>query len=137
MNEWKKGYAGQAPGNSGSGTFYPEYKTRRSFTPKKPVRTFRDLEVYQKTLECSVLIVKDIRPALVKLKYDFLENMTNCSMSIPLYIGEAHSMRFASLSQGVLLLEKAMACCNKMVIYLEQAKGLYGEKMNTDLVEDI
>ena len=31
-----------------------------AFVPKKPVRTFRDLEVYQKTLECAVIIAKDI-----------------------------------------------------------------------------
>lgn len=42
---------------------------KQNFTPKKPVHTFRDLEVYQRTMECSVLIVKDLRPSLLKLKY--------------------------------------------------------------------
>ena len=113
----------------------PYYK--RPFAPKKPVHTFRDLEVYQKTMECSVLIVKNLRPGLLKLKYPFLENMINCCMSVPLYIGEAHSVRFADFAGGVSLLEKAMAACNKMVIYLEQAKGLYGSKIDADLADDI
>jgi 23S rRNA-intervening sequence protein len=109
----------------------------QQFQPKKPVFSFRDLEVYQKTMECSVIIVKSLKPALGKLKYDFLENMVNCCMSIPLYIGEAHSLRFANLAQSLQLLEKAMASSNKMVIYLEQARGLYGVKVDNDLVEDI
>jgi hypothetical protein len=88
-------------------------------------------------MECSVLLVKDIRPALVKLKYPFLENMVNCAMSIPLFIGEAHSLRFSDFGAGVATLEKAMAGCNKMIIYLEQAAGLYGGKIKLDLAEDL
>ena len=110
---------------------------KNKFTPKKPVRSFRDLEVYQKTLEASVIIVKNLRPTLVKQKYPFLENMVNCSMTIPLHISEAHSLRFASLDNGVRLLEQAMAGCNKMVVYLEQLKGMYGSKIDSDLVEDV
>lgn len=107
------------------------------FQPRKPIRSFRDLEVYQKMMDCSVLIVKDIRPALVKLKYPFLENMVNCAMSIPLYIGESHSLRFSDFKLAVATLEKAMVGCNKMIIYLEQSAGLYGKKINLDLADDL
>jgi len=104
---------------------------------KKKIFSFRDLEVYQKTLDASVIVVKDIRPVLEELKYDFIENFSNCAMSLPLYIGEAHSLRFASLADGVNLLEKVMAGCNKMVIYLEQIQGIYGDRVNVDLVQDL
>lgn len=107
------------------------------FTPRKPVRSFRDLDIYQKTLECSVLIVKDLVPVLEQLNYSFRENMVNCAMSVPLFIGEAHSMRFASFEGGVMLLEKSMAGCNKMIVYLEQMKGVYGEKIDVSLVDDL
>lgn len=110
---------------------------KQKFAPKKPVRSFRDLEIYQKTLECAVVIVKNIKPSLVKIKYDFLENMVNCSMSIPLYIGEAHSIRFADFAAGIAGLEKAMAGCNKMVVYLEAIKGVYGSKVDGELIDDI
>jgi len=115
---------------------YP-YNNKRQFFPKKPVRSFRDLEVYQKMMECSVILVKDIRPVLVKLKYPFLENMVNCAMSIPLYIGESHSLRFSDFKLAVATLEKAMTGCNKMIIYLEQAVGIYGAKIKIDLAEDL
>lgn len=107
------------------------------FNPKKPVHTFRDLEVYQKTMECSVLVVKDLRPKLARLKYPFLENMVNCAMTAPLLLGEAHSLRFGDHQRAILLLERAMADCNKMVIYLEQARGIYGAKLPFELVEDL
>ena len=118
----------------------PSYIKRgqdRHFVPKKPVKTFRDLDVYQKSMECAVVIAKDVKPVLLKLKYDYLENMLNCSMSIPLYIGEAHSTRFADFGQGVATLEKAMAGCNKMIVYLEAIKGVYGSKVDVALFDDI
>jgi hypothetical protein len=116
---------------------YQKNKYSKPFTPKKPVRSFRDLDVYQKTLECSVIIMKDFKPVLKKLNYEFLEGVINCSMSVPLFIGEAHSTRFASFEGGVALLEKAMAGCNKMIIYLEQMKGVYGSKIDGGLADDL
>lgn len=109
----------------------------KTFVPKKPVRSFRDLEVYQKTMECSVLIVKDLRPDLDKLKYPFLENMIDCCMSVPLGVGESHSLRFSDFPAALAIMEKAMASCNKMIIYLEQGIGLYGDKINHGLAVDL
>ena len=109
----------------------------RRFNVKKPVRSFRDLEVYQKTMEASVITVKNLKPKLQKLKYPFLENMVNCSMSIPLFLGESHSLRFGDHQAAILLLEKAMAGCNKMVIYLEQTNGIYGSKVDQELINDL
>ena len=110
---------------------------KKSFTPKKPVRSFRDLEVYQKPIECAVLISKDIIPHLVRHKYSYAERLMDCAMSVPLLVAESHSLRFADFSLGVGYLEKAMAGCNKMIVYLEHAKGLYGAKFDMGLLEDI
>ena len=109
----------------------------QTYQPKKTFRSFRDLEVYQKSMECSVITVKNFKVSLTKLKYPFLENMINCSMYIPLQIGEASTMRYNDFSSGIALMEKAMANCNKMSIYFEQAKGLYGDKINGELAEDL
>ena len=110
---------------------------KKPFTPRKPVRTFRDLEIYQKTLECAVLISKHIAPALAKQKYQFAERVAEGAMAVPLYIAEAHSLRFADFALGVGYLEKAMATANKMVVYLEHTKGLYGAKLDAGLIDDI
>ncbi len=132
----------QQKGNFGSGAY--------KFTPKKPVNKFTDLEVYQKTLECSVIIMKDLKPKLVKLEYPFLENLTNGAVSIPLWLAEAHSVRFGDHAIALGLLEKVMSGCNKMVVYLEQVKGVYrpatevvrgvepaGTGLDSDLIDDL
>lgn len=110
---------------------------KKPFVAKKPVRTFRDLEVYQKMIECAVIITKDIMPHLAKQKYPFAERMSDRAMSVPLLIAEAHSLRFADFALGVGYLEKAMASTNKMVVYLEHAKGLYGSKIDVGLIDDL
>ena len=109
----------------------------RTFAVKKPVHSFRDLEVYQRTMEASVVVAKNLKTKLNQLKYSMADNMTQCSMSIPLFLGEAHSIRFGDHARAFLLLEKAMADCNKMIIYLEQARGIYGSKLDFDLIEDL
>ena len=47
----------------------------RTFSVKKPVFTFRDLEVYQKTMEASVAVVKNLKTKLTQLKYPFVEGL--------------------------------------------------------------
>src|SRR3989344_742969 len=117
---------------------YPDYKNRfKKFGVKKPVRSFRDLEVYQKTLECSVLIDKDILPALEKVKDKRIEELSKNAMSIPLYISEGHSLRFADFALALGYIEKALSGCNRMSVYLDHIKGTYGDKVKVDLIEDL
>lgn len=114
------------------------YTNFKKYAPKKPVHKFTDLEVYQQTMAASVIIMKDLKPKLVELEYGFLEQTVNGAMSLPLWLAEAHSMRFVEdHNVGLGLLEKAMAGCNKMVVYLEHAKGMYGAKLDGDLIDDL
>lgn len=116
---------------------YAQSKYKTNFTPRKPVKTFRDLDIYQQTMNCAVIVVKSIRPKLVTLKYPFLEGITDCAMTVPLSIGEAHSIRFGNFPLGLSLIEKAMSGCNKMIIYLEHIKGMYGKKVDSDVLDEI
>jgi hypothetical protein len=125
-NYYQSKYAGKSRGKFSSGTF----------TPKKPVKTFRDLDIYQKTLECSVIVVKNVRPKLMTLQYPFVDGMTDCAMNVPLSIGEAHSIRFGDFKRALALMEHAMSGCNKMIIYLEHAKGMHGVKADPDGIAD-
>jgi len=117
--------------------YKPAYNKYKRFTPKKPVRSFRDLEVYQKTLECSVLIDKDILPALERVKDKRIEELSRNAMAIPLYISEGHSLRFADFALALGYIEKALSGCNRMSVYLDHIKGLYGDKVKVDLIEDL
>lgn len=112
-------------------------RTSRQYSPKKAVRTFRDLDIYQKTIECAALISKDVMPDLARQKYPFAERMHERALAVPLLVAEAHSIRFADFPLGLGYLEKAMAGCNKMIVYLEHIRGIYGEKFDQGLVEDL
>jgi hypothetical protein len=109
----------------------------QTYRPKRALKSFRDLDVYQRAMECAVLTVKSFQPALTKLNFPFTESMVSCSMSIPLNIGESNSLRYNDFNLGVATLEKAMASCNKMIVYYEHVKGIYGEKIDSGLAEDL
>lgn len=133
MNKWnahnsqpRKARTGESSGNVGTGTYTPQYANRSSpkYSPKKTVRSFRDLDVYRIMMECSILINSELMPVLEKEKFPLSEGMRNCSLSIPLLIAEAHGMRFSNFARAVATIESAMQGCNKMIVYLEQAQGL-------------
>jgi hypothetical protein len=63
--------------------------------------------------------------------------MVNCSISIPLHIGESNSLRYNNFDLGIATLEKAMASCNKMIVYYEYIKGVYGKKIDSELAVDL
>ena len=113
-----------------------KYNPRSRFRPRRPVRSFRDLEVYQKSLEGAVVVAKNFLPILEKVQYPLREEMVKTSLEIPRFIAEAHSARFESNLQGIVLLEKAMSGCNKMVVYLEQARDIYPEEIERVLCEE-
>jgi hypothetical protein len=53
-----------------------------------------------------------------------IKNMTALALSIPHQIAEAHSCRFGSSDQCLLILDKVMLGCNKMVVFLEQVRDI-------------
>ena len=97
---------------------------QQQYRPKRALKSFRDLDVYQRSMECAVLTVKNFQQDLIKQKFPFTENMVNCSMTIPLHIGESNSQRYSDFNLGVATLEKAMADCNKMIVYLEETRDI-------------
>ena len=98
---------------------------QKPYSPKKTVKHFTDLEVYQKALEAGVFVAKNLcKNTTDETKSYILKNMTALALSIPHQIAEAHSCRFGSSDQCLLILDKVMLNCNKMVVYLEQARDI-------------
>lgn len=126
------------PDAAKGGTAYtPRYaQTPATYSPKRTVRSFRDLEVYQKMMECSIFINSELMPILIKDNFPVADGMVNCSMLIPLLIAEAHGMRFSNFARAVAILEQAMQGCNKMIVYLEQAQGL-SNNADSAFIEDM
>jgi hypothetical protein len=145
-----------------------------NFAPKKPVKNFLDLEVYQNSLAAAVFVAryvvplpklpavrsesqgespsqndstfaepsadKSVNQSAVPGQGDMLPKADNvgsgtakdlifhqmlpCALGLPHLIAEAHSVRFGSQKDCLILLERAMLHCNKMVVYLEETRDI-------------
>jgi hypothetical protein len=118
--------------------YKPTYK-KSAFRVKKPIRSFRDLEVYQRTCQYATEIMTKIVPLLAGADSPIKEKLINCCLRIPESIAAAHSHRFES-GDELKSLDEALADCNKAVVYLEQARdifitGLEGRAVCEDLIK--
>ena len=93
---------------------------QKSYYPKRPVKSFQDLEVYQKLLAVSVAIAKRIkRPAA-----GVVPEIVSMALDLPLKIAAAHSLRFGGQTRAIEALEEVMLNCNLLVVYLEQYRDI-------------
>ena len=122
---------------------------RDSYYPKRPLHSFQDLEVYQKALECSVLVAKQVNVYLqlpVKKKKQLhtvmidellLKNLLPCALGIPHQVAEAHSLRFGDHTAGIAAIEKAMINCNKIIVYLEQFRDICDTRIPWEFFDEV
>lgn len=89
------------------------------FTPKRPIKSFQDLEIYQKLLGVSVAVAKRIKN----------EKTVSLALDLPVKIATAHSYRFSDKPKSIAILEEVMLGTNILIVYLEQ----YRDVENTDI----
>jgi len=112
------------------------YNPSSRFRQKRPIRSFRDLEVYQKTAEIFVEIMKKIVPMLPQdatLKSELID----VSMRIPHFIAEAHSRRFDDKEKSLKLIEEVLFLCNKVIVFIEQVRDVYTEQLDKVVCNEI
>ena len=105
---------------------------QRKYYPQRPVKSFQDLEVYQKTLGLAVEITKRIR----KDSGTNYDKLLACISNLPVLIATAHSVRFGDSERAIKALEEAMLACNLAVVYLEQYRDLENKKIKHDYFEE-
>jgi hypothetical protein len=66
-----------------------------------------------------------------------IDTLTNCACLIPHLIAEAHSFRFGSQKECLILLERVMLNCNKMVVYLDQARDICATGLEVEKFEEL
>ena len=87
---------------------------QNKYYPKRPVKSFQDLEVYQKLLAVSVAVAKRIKS----------EKVTAMALDLPVKVATAHSLRFGDQTRAIEALEEVMLNCNILVVYLEQYRDI-------------
>jgi len=131
----------------------PNYSNQgqyRPYSPKQAVKTFTDLDIYQRAEQSSVFVCAQLIPALKKknppkakrgakrktptnpnreayqtaIEDSIVKSLANTSLEIPRLIAEAHSKRFGTGLECLAILDKVMLKCNLAVVYLEQARDI-------------
>lgn len=87
---------------------------QKSYSPKRPVKSFQDLEVYQKLLALSVAIAKRVKS----------EKVIAIALDLPVKIAMAHSSRFGDQTKAIYALDEVMLNCNLLAVYLEQYRDI-------------
>ncbi len=106
------------------------YSPKRRYKTKKPIRGFRDLEIYQRAQEIAIKIIKHIQPFLAEKQYSYEREFCELSLNIPIQIASAHTQRFEEPEKAMGTLNNVMESCNKMIVFLEQIRDIYTEKAN-------
>ncbi len=92
---------------------------------KKPIYSFRDLEVYQESYKAMLEISQKILPKLPEAeKYDLKDQLSRSSKAIPRLIAEGFAKKHQKLGFQKYL-DDAMAEINESIVSLEQAKDIY------------
>lgn len=97
------------------------------FTSKRPIKSFQDLEVYQKLLAASVAVGRRLgteRDSSQKGGNNIGTGAVKLALDLPIKIATAHSMRFTDKPKAIAILEEVMLGCNILIVYLEQYRDI-------------
>lgn len=90
-----------------------------------PIRSFRDLEVYQNTYDGMLKVMKQVILVLPSNeKFDLVDQLSRSCKAIPRLIAEGYAKRHQKMGFQKYL-DDAMAECNETIVSLEQCRDLY------------
>ncbi len=100
-----------------------------------PIRSYKDLRVYQDSYAASIEVINKIIPALPKEeKYDLVDQMRRASKSIPRLIAEGYAKKHQK-KHFQKYIDDAIGECNEMNVCLSHCKDLYPKKVDIKLCE--
>lgn len=103
----------------------------------KPIRSFRDLEVYQNTYKCGIEVMTKIITKLPDSeKYDLKDQLARSSKAIPRLIAEGYAKRHQKAGFQKYL-DDAMGECNETVVSLSQCRDIYPGLIDVVLCEQL
>ena len=102
---------------------------------KKPITSFRDLEVYQNSYKAMLLVMTEIVSNLPDSeKYDLKDQLSRSCKAIPRLIAEGYAKRHQKAGFQKYL-DDAMGECNETIVSLEQVKDIY--RIKIDLCKEL
>src|SRR4030043_957742 len=104
---------------------------------KNPIRSFRDLEVYQNSYSASIEVISKIVPNLPKFEQnDLADQMRRSAKAIPRLIAEGYSKKHQKKGFQKYL-DDAMAESNEMIVSLSHVRDLYSGYVDPKLCANL
>ena len=96
---------------------------------KKPIRSFRNLIVYQNSYKAMLLVMKELLPHLPQSeKFDLKDQLSRSCKAIPRLIAEGYAKRHQKAGFQKYL-DDSMGECNETIVGIEQVKDIYEIKI--------
>ena len=108
-----------------------------NFEPK-PIKSFRDLNVFQGSYKAMIVVHKDVITKLPDSeKYDLKSQLSRSSKAVPRLIAEGHSKRHQKAGFQKYI-DDAHTEANETIVSLEQCRDLYdvNPELCNKLVDD-
>jgi four helix bundle protein len=102
-----------------------------------PIKSFRDLIVYQNSYSGCIIVAKEILPKLPDSeKYDLKDQLSRSSKAVPRLIAEGYAKRHQKLGFQKYL-DDAMAESNETVVGLAQSRDIYPNFVDIKLCDEL
>ncbi len=102
---------------------------------RKPIRSFRDLEVYQNSYAASIEVITKVVPKLPKEEQnDLSSQLRKSSKAIPRLIAEGYSKKHQKKGFQKYL-DDALAESNEVIVSLSHVRDLYSRFVDPKLSE--
>jgi len=94
--------------------------------PGENIKSFKDLEVYQKSYKAGISVMMKIIPKLPDSeRFDLKDQLSRSCKAVPRLIAEGYAKKHQKFGFQKYL-DDAMAECNENIVGLEQCKDIYG-----------
>jgi len=104
---------------------------------KKPITSFRDLEVYQNSYRaCIEVMTKIISNLPDSEKYDLKDQLSRSTKAIPRLIAEGYAKRHQKRGFQKYI-DDAMGECNETIVGIEMCRDIYGEYIDKNLCQEL
>jgi four helix bundle protein len=104
---------------------------------RKPIRSFRDLEVYENTYKASIIVISKVIPNLPKEeRFDLADQLRRSSKAVPRLIAEGYSKKH-QVKNFKKYLDDAIGESNETIVSLSHVRDLYERYVDTRLCDDL
>lgn len=104
---------------------------------RRTIKSFQDLEVYQRLYKLMLIILKEIVPKLPsEERFDLKDQIRRCCKSSPALLAEGFAKRYQPRSWKKYL-EDALGECNEMIHHLSVCRDVYANYIDAKLCQKL